>query len=522
MTSTSDLQKAVGKLMLGRLPGYVLDEDSQKALSDGIIGGAVLFKENGEDLSQLIALCDAIVNNSFHAPIISVDEEGGAVQRFDHILMPMPSPMALAAIQNPERVEHLVSALASQLQAIGFNCLLAPCLDVLSTPQNPVIATRAFSDNPKLVGYLAEQVIDAITASGLVAVGKHFPGHGSTLEDSHLGLARNKFDETTLWQTDLEPYRMCLNKLQAIMLGHIWLSAVEAKPLPATLSKKITQGILRKYLGFTGVIMTDDMLMKGITEHYGLAEASVMALEAGADVLLTCDNAVETRKVNEYIAAAVNSGRLTEARIQESINRIEKCFPKIVIKDLEVNRAKLKENISQEKTVSFTTSIKAISQLKGAVPDINSGNWLVIAPSHGRYPMKLAQHLRDCLKQGKFAKKDFDLQFTEIRYPLNPSSSQIQEIAVQCAERNCIYLTYRTLSNDGQKELGKALAENAREIVAVATDVPYDVLALPEIENCLATFDPSEQAMSALARVLLRAEPPTGHCPVKLQLQLTG
>jgi beta-N-acetylhexosaminidase len=522
MASTSDLQKAIGKLMLGRIPGYVLDEDSERVLTDGIIGGAVLFKENGEDLAQLIALCDAIVSSSYHAPIISVDEEGGAVQRFDHILMPMPSPMALAAVQNSDTVDRLVTALSSQLQAIGFNCLLAPCLDVLSTPLNPVIATRAFSDNPKLVGYLAGQAIDAITASGLVAVGKHFPGHGSTLEDSHLGLARNKFDETMLWQIDLEPYRMCLNKLQAIMLGHIWLSAVEEKPLPATLSKKITQGILREYLGFTGVIMTDDMIMKGITEHYGLAEASVMALEAGADVLLTCDSPAETRKVNEYIAAAVNSGRLTEARIQESINRVEKCFPKIVIKDLETKRAKLKENISQEKTVSFTTSMKAISQLKGSVPDINSGNWLVIAPSHGRYPMKLAQHLRDCLKQGKFAKKDFDLQFTDVRYPLNPTATQIQEIAVQSAERNVIYLTYRTLSNDGQKDLAKALAENAREIVAVATDIPFDVLALPTIENCLATFDPSEQAMSALARVLLGAEPPTGFCPVKLQLQLTG
>ena len=444
------------------------------------------------------------------------------MQRFDHIITPMPSPMALAAIQDPEKIEHLVSALSSQLQAIGFNCLLAPCLDVLSTPLNPVIATRAYSDNPKLVGYIAGQIIDAITAAGLVAVGKHFPGHGSTLEDSHLGLARNKFDETTLWQTDLEPYRMCLSKLQSIMLGHIWLSAVEEKPLPSTLSRKITQGILREYLGFTGVIMTDDMIMKGITEHYGLAEASVMALEAGADVLLTCDTPTETRKVNAHIVKAVESGRLSEARIAESVTRVENCFPKIVIKDLEAKRARLKENISQEKIISFTTSMKAIAQLKGSVPDINSGNWLVIAPRHPRYPMTLAQNMRDCLKQGKFAKKDFDLQFTDIRYSIKPTAGEVQEIAIQAAERNCIYLTYRTLTNEGQIELGKALAENAREIVAVATDVPYDVTALTEIDNCLATFDPSEQAMTALARVLLSGDPPEGHCPVKLQLQLTG
>ena len=516
MASSSELQKAVGKLMLGRLPGYELDDESKKVLSDGIIGGAVLFKENGKDLQQLIALCDAIVKESYHPAIISVDEEGGAVQRFDHILTPMPSPMAFVSANSLETFAHLTEALARQLHAVGFNCLLAPCLDVLTSSVNPVIATRAFSNHPVVVAQWGACAISAIEKGGLVPVTKHFPGHGSTAEDSHLGLAQNKMTLEQLWKVDFAPYRKCLEQMPAVMMGHIWLSAVEEQPLPATLSLRITEDILRKYLGFKGVIMTDDMIMKGITERFGLAEASVLALKAGADLLLTCDNAVETRKVNDHIVAAVNSGRLSEARIKESVERIEKCFPRIVTADLSVERLRLKENINQEKTQSFSVSVKAVCQLQGTKPDINSGNWIVLIPAHHRYPMRLAQHLQDCLKQGKFAKKDFDLKFTEIRYPINLNALEAQEIAIQCAERNCIFLTYRTLSNLGQIDLAERISESAREIVTISSDIPYDILGLKTLTNCLATFDPSEQAMQALARVLLSNDNAQGICPVEI------
>jgi beta-N-acetylhexosaminidase len=524
MAARKALTKAVGKLMLGRLPGFELDEASRKNLADGIIGGAVLFKENGRDLDQLIKLCDDIINTSDHNAIIAVDEEGGAVQRFDNILTSLPSPMAVAANCDPEVVKELSGTIARQLHAIGFNCLLSPCLDVLTNAVNQVIATRAFSDNPARVGELARHAIEAISRAGIVAVGKHFPGHGSTIEDSHLGLAENKMEIKSLWQIDLVPYRQCLDILPAIMLGHIWLSSVDETQLPSTLSSRVTQGILRGYLGFKGVIMTDDLIMKSITDTWGLAEAAVLALEAGSDLLLTCGEAGEMANVNAHIVKAIESGRLSEERIKDSIQRIEKCFPILKSETLDCERKQLKKMINDGKAPSLAASVKAVSALRGTVPEVSSGNWLVLVPNHARYSMKLAQHLRDCLKKNKFAKKDkyLNLQFTEIRYSVDPSPEEAKQIASECAERNCIFLTYRSLSNQGQILLGALVAENARETVAVCTDVPFDLLGLPRFENCLATFDPSDQAMQALAIVILGGEGAKGECPVSLEFQLAS
>ncbi len=524
MTSAKELQKAAGKLILGRLPGTELDDANRQLLEKGIIGGAVLFKENGRDLPQLMQLCDQIRQSSLHKPVIAVDEEGGAVQRFDHFLTPLPSAMALAATGDVELVARLAATIARELQAVGFNCLLAPVMDVLSNAVNPIIATRAFSDNPQKVSLLAEIVITSIIETGVVPVGKHFPGHGSTDLDSHLDLPESKLSNMGLWHVDLMPYRHCLEKMPAVMTGHVWLSSVEDTPLPASLSSKIIRGILRNYFNYQGVIMTDDLTMKAITERWGLAESAVLALEAGNDLLLVCSSAAETKAVNSHICKAVKSGRLSEVQLHESAARIDRCFAPATLDDeqLALRRKSLKEILSIEKSASLNASVRAISLLRGKLPEISSGNWLVLIPNHARYPMKLIQHLRELLKKNKYAKKDkyLNLQFTEIRYSVDPSDEEVKQIAIECVERNCIFLSYRALSNQGQLLLGARIGENAREKLAVCCDVPYDLLGLPGFDNAIATFDPSEQAMQALAMMLLGDETFQGECPVNLEFQM--
>jgi len=526
MTSLQELQKVAGKLILGRLPAFELDEHNSSLLEQGIIGGVVLFKENGRDALQLSQLCDDIRQSSLHQAIIAVDEEGGAVQRFDHFLTPLPSAMALAATGDTELTARLAGAIATELRAIGFNCLLAPVMDVLSNAINPVIATRAYSDSPQKVSLLSELTIAAIVEAGLVPVGKHFPGHGSTDLDSHFDLPESKLSNMGLWHVDLVPYRHCLEKMPAVMSGHIWLSSVEEFPLPASLSKRVIKGILREYFNFQGVIMTDDLTMKAITDKWGLAEAAVMALEAGNDLLLVCAAAEETEKVNRHIVNAVQSGRLTEEQLVTSAQRIDLCFApyRQTDEELVLARKNLKAILAREKSASLNASVRAISLLRGKVPDISSGNWVVLVPNHQRYPMKVVAHLLECLKRNKYAKKDkyLNLQFTEIRYQVDPSDAEVKQIVSECVERNCLFLSYRALSNQGQLLLGACIAENAREKLAVCCDLPYDLLGLPGFENILATFDPSEQAMQALAMVLLAGEPILGECPVNLEFQMAS
>jgi beta-N-acetylhexosaminidase len=511
------LNQSVGRLLVARIPGLTLDAVTQQALEEGTIGGAVLFKENAADLQQLHALCTAIVKHSLHPPVLTVDQEGGAVQRFDHVLTPIPSPMALAASGKADALRQMSKINASQLKTLGFNCLLAPCLDVLTNPLNPIIGTRAFSDNPRKVCEYGLQAIEGIEEGGLVAVGKHFPGHGSTLEDSHADLAVCPMDSKVLWQLDLLPFRTLMDYLPSILVGHIWLSSVDPEPIPATLSKRVTQGILRDYLNYQGLIMTDDMVMKAITTGWGLAEACVMALEAGVDLILTCGPIAETVDVHRYIVDAVKSGRLPESRVKDAVSRIDKLFPKrpkvIAKKSLPAFQNELDAQFDR----SLQASCSAITVLRGEIPPINSGNWVVLVPNHSRYPMQLVEHL-NAIARERFT----SLEFTEIRYSIDPSQEESQTLQSQCSERNCIFLTYRALINQGQLHLGSLISFDAREKVQVAVDVPFDCMGLSAWENAIATYDPSDLAMRALAKVLLGEFTPMGTCPVSLEFQVTS
>ncbi|HEY9676557.1 MAG TPA: glycoside hydrolase family 3 protein [Drouetiella sp.] len=516
MNDDEKLSQSVGRLLVARIPGLILDSVSKQALEEGTIGGAVLFKENGQDLQQLHTLCTDIVKHSFHPPVLTADQEGGAVQRFEHILTPIPSPMALAACGREGMIHRASEINASQLKKLGFNCLLSPVLDVLSNPLNPIIGTRAYSDNPHRVGVVGAEVIDAIKDGGLVPVGKHFPGHGATLEDSHTDLAVNPIDSKALWNLDLLPFRQLLDKMPSILVGHLWLSAIDPEPLPSTLSKRVTHGILREYLGYDGLIMTDDMVMKAITAGWGLAEACVMALDAGCDLLLTCGDINETLDVHKHIVEAVKSGRLSRERIDDAVQRVDKLFstrPEVISKD---ELPEFQSLLDHQFETCLLASCAAITLVRGEIPPINSGNWVVLVPNHARYPMKIVEHLN------KLAKDRFSsLEFSELRYSIDPSPEEAQMIKSQCTERNCIYLTYRALTNQGQVHLGSILAPEVREKIQVASEVPFDCVGLESWENSIACYDPSDLAMQALAKVLLGQFTPVGTTPVSLEFSVT-
>ncbi|MBZ0186519.1 MAG: hypothetical protein K8F91_09750, partial [Candidatus Obscuribacterales bacterium] len=144
MGKYTELDRSAGRLIVGRLSGPVLPAKHKKALADGILGGITLFAENASDLEQLATLCADIIEASDHVPVLTVDQEGGAVQRFESIITPLPSPMALAATRSAENIARITRISAEQLGLLGFNCLLAPVLDVVTNPQNPIVSTRSF------------------------------------------------------------------------------------------------------------------------------------------------------------------------------------------------------------------------------------------------------------------------------------------------------------------------------------------------------------------------------------------
>lgn len=524
MTDSNSLDKAVGKLLIGRLSGSDLDKDSKQLLQSGIISGITLFKENAVSIEQLLRLSASIHQSYEGRALLSVDQEGGAVQRLDHVLTPLPAPMAVAAKGDLNVARQVMELCCKQLNLIGVNCLLAPVLDISSNPRNPIIGTRSYGSEPSMVTSLGLTVATTTSRFGIMAVGKHFPGHGATHEDSHLQLAVNRSDAGMLWERDLVPFRGCAVHLPAIMVGHIWLPAIDRETLPATMSPKVISALLREYLQFDGLIMTDDLLMKAVTDKWGLEEASVRSVEAGAEQLLALGSVDEIRSVHAAIVKAVKKGRIAEWQIAQAVERIESSRRELSLDerlmakcDLTSLATELEGTLAESNQLSLEVATSAISLLRGEPARVNTGEWVVVAPKHPRYALNLEKFLKLELKRAGKSKR---VKVSEIRYPLNPSAKDCRAVVESCADSNCIFLTYRTLSNTGQVRLGKALSESNMERVTVACDVPYDLIGLPDWNNCMATFDPSDLAMEALSIVMTGNATPEGICPVSLQTEI--
>lgn len=521
MAERRELEQQVGRLIIGRLPGLDLPANFRAELERGTIGGITLFKENASTLEQLAELVHEIIESSLHVPVISVDQEGGAVQRFDHVLTPLPSPMALAAANDDALLERITSINAHQLKMLGLNCLLAPVLDVLTNPVNPIICTRGFSDKPGVVASRARIVASAIARQGLVPVGKHFPGHGATREDSHMALAVNKLPVEKIWKTDIAPFRACLDVLPVILTAHVWVEEIDEEPLPASLSKRVTQSVLRDYLGFDGIVMTDDMTMKGITDHYGLGEAVVMAVEAGADLVLACGKLEQAQEAYEHLLKAVIDGRISQERILASVKRIKKHFgkrPKSSSPTAHKKRfQQLSKDIVDSEPVSSAASARGVAVVRGRIPQILEGEWTVVAPKQPRYALDLHKFLveQEQLQcSGDTISGAGASRFHLERYELEPSYEEAHAISERCRGKNVVFLSFRCLVHDDQMRLGQMIADQCKGKIAVCTDTPFDTAGLPDWPNVIASHDPSEQAMQALAAVLFSGRA-TGLCPVQ-------
>jgi beta-N-acetylhexosaminidase len=316
------------------IPGSTLAAD----LREGALGGVILFDRliaegladnNIRSADQTARLCADLQDCAGGGLLIAVDQEGGMVSRFK-AERGFPTTVSAARLGNsgePGNTRLNAACTAEMLRSLGINLNLAPVVDLDLRSDNPVISRyeRSFSPDPATVSLHAAAWIEAHRSKGILCCLKHFPGHGSSLEDSHLGFV----DITGAWQDqELEPYRRLIGEgmADAVMIGHLFNSRLD--PLyPATLSRATIDGLLRRDLGFQGAVITDDMQMKAITDHYGLAEACVMALTAGADILIIGNTLLFdpeiVQKTVARISEAVRQGRLPEERILEARQRVD-------------------------------------------------------------------------------------------------------------------------------------------------------------------------------------------------------
>ena len=303
-----DNKIAVGQRIMAGLPGTEIDEGFLTLVRECKIGNVILFRRNIESREQLKALCAAlrelILSETGYEPLIAIDQEGGAVTRLSTDMINTPGGMALAAAGGdaPYRAGLIT---ASELRSVGIDFNLAPVLDVNSNPANPVIGVRSFGDEPEKAAGRALGFMRGTLDGGVMACGKHFPGHGDTSVDSHLGLPRVEKSREELEKCELLPFRRAVEAgIPAIMTSHVLFPALEPEELPATMSRRILTGLLRGELGFGGLIISDCMEMQAIAQLYGTVNGAEGSIRAGADIVCISHTASLARETAERLLRA--------------------------------------------------------------------------------------------------------------------------------------------------------------------------------------------------------------------------
>lgn len=300
----------------------VLTDGMREALVTYPVGGIVLFGKNITSPEQVTAFNAAFQAASATPLFLCVDEEGGSVARLaNHRAFDLPKYKNAAAIGQTGDITQAFSmgtTIGTYLREYGFNLDFAPVADVNTNPANPIIGTRAFSPDPETAALMAGAMADGLNAQGIIAVFKHFPGHGDTGEDSHLSLAVSRKTKEQLLQCEWIPF-LEADQGDLIMVGHIALPEVTGDSTPATLSSTVVTGILKEELGFEGLVITDSLEMGGIVNAYSSGEAAVSALQAGCDILLMPENLAEAF---DAVIAAVEDGTLTQQWLDSTVRRI--------------------------------------------------------------------------------------------------------------------------------------------------------------------------------------------------------
>ena len=343
ITDEQEARRIAGQLVMIRMPGLTLDADNAAFMRDNHIRAICLFRGNMQDEHQLKQFTRDLRQTMGTDSLIALDQEGGAVVRSLWVPQP-PAAMSLGASADPELCRQVGAAVARSVRALGFNWNFAPVLDLNNNVYNPVISERSFGSEPAKAASLALAWMQGSLAEGVACCVKHFPGHGDTHVDSHRDLPTVDKSLEALRALELEPFRIAVGQqAPAIMTAHIVYPALDAEH-PATMSHRILTGLLREEWGYQGVVITDGMDMHAIAGRYGVGQAAVRALAAGADLVMalgTRETQIETlNALTEFIL----SGKISRAELNTRLQRVKSLCERFPCQD-EVYQTEIADRI---------------------------------------------------------------------------------------------------------------------------------------------------------------------------------
>ena len=498
----------VGQLFMIDFTGHEPSADAERLVREGV-GGIILFDKNVAEPRQVATLTNALQRTAAdagHPPLlISMDQEGGPVVRLRAGATHFPSAMAFGAAGSEAIVASAAGITARELRAVGVQMNFAPVLDVNTNTLNPVIGVRSYGEDPDRVGRLGAAAVRAMEVSGVAATVKHFPGHGDTVMDSHLGLPVVEHDLRRLDRVELAPYRQAIAAgCAAVMTAHIVFKALDPDR-PATVSP-IALGFLRERMGFAGVLVTDSMAMDAITGYAPPGEAAVQALLAGADIVLACGALEAQREALGAVRAAAARGRIPAARIAEAAARVAALKERFRLAErmiVPVEDVAGRVGIRAHLVVADHAAEAAVTVVRdpGGFLPVRAGPLAVIDGAAGDgTAARLAEALRAAAREASVVPVEAVGQV---------SGGTMRVVPVGHARRD----TPETRAVAAR--VAQASAASG-PIAAVATGAPYVLSEVPPQAACLAVYGDDPPSLRAAARALAGLITPQGALPVSL------
>ncbi len=502
--------------------GYIGKEPSthlKRWIRERSIGGVKIFTRNVADLTSLARsireIQELALHNRFQIPLlIATDQEGGWVRHIRSGNAVSPGNMAVGASGKPGDAFETGYYLGLELRYLGINMNFAPTVDVISNPAATVIGPRAFSSDPKLTGLMALAYFRGMQKAGIICTAKHFPGHGDTDKDSHGYLPEVNVPFETLWNRDLLPYRFLVKEgIPAIMSGHLAFPKVVGDNLPATLSPYFLKQVLRRKLGFQGVIITDDLEMYGVHRNrFDVPSVSAESLRAGNDMILLCHTPFLQDQTWDQLIQLMQRDRDFRMQIEESTRRILKMklrylkrgFP--VLPDIQ----KARENIplSQAQEFFFNSSCRAVTMLR------NEG--IPFSPASGERILLVGQ-IKAFFREGlrRFPNAEvYEFSYTPWE------RSQIKdrrEVAGLAREFDTVIFC---LTNQNSLEVLKALEGYQGRLIVISALTPSYLGQVPWVASALAVYGMERDSFRAGFSVLVGDFEAEGSLPLGPEMKI--
>ena len=513
------LEEKVGQMVGFAFYGTTFSEELRIQLQELKAGLVIFFKDNVGTLEETHKLIQDIHKAADIAPFIALDQEGGMVTRVTTGVVQSPGAMAMSANQSTHDTYLMAKAMGEELRALGFNFNFAPVADINNNPNNPVINVRSYSDDPSIVSEYVVAAMKGYHEANMMTSLKHFPGHGDTNVDSHIGLPTVDFDLKRMYEIELVPFMKAIEAgAPGIMSSHVRFQNIDPE-FPTSMSKKVLADLLRNQMKFDGLIVTDSLTMGAIHRNYTLEDIVLHAFNAGNDILITC-GARDIKAQRAFVETAirlVKDGKIPMSQIEESVKRILRFKQEYRVEDQTSDFKKVLEKIGKQNHLRLAKSISQgsitlVKDSKVLLPIKQEESVLVV------FPIIKVVTLADNTQGELTSLVDYlgqyrtcDKHYISID-PTEQESKRLFEIETQYDK--VVYCSYNAFLYPNQNRLINSL-KNPNVIVA-SMRTPYDINALPNINTYICCYEASPLSFEALTNVLIGTTQPTGKLPIKL------